>query len=54
MHVHVFPVDHSLSVEEAWMELCIFGRRATFTGGEKWAHLQCDGEECRLILETVE
>lgn len=48
-HVHVIPVDSSLSTEDAWKELCIFGRRVTFSGSETWANVPCDGEECRLI-----
>lgn len=48
-HLHVIPVDASLSVDDAWKELCIFGRRVTFSGSEMWANVRCDGEECRLI-----
>lgn len=48
-HIHVIPVDASLSVEDAWRELCIFGQRVTYTGSEKWAEIHCDGEECRLL-----
>lgn len=48
-HVHVIPVDPSLSPRDAWKELCIFGRRVTFTGPARWAHVSCDGQECRLI-----
>lgn len=50
-HVHVIPVDLSLTAEEAWREVCIFGRRVTYTGAEMWATMGCDGEECRLIEE---
>jgi hypothetical protein len=47
-HVHVLPVDLSFGatddgVLEAWKEICIFGRRVTFTGGETWATLTCHG-----------
>lgn len=45
-HVHVIPVDRSLSADDAWKELCIFGRRVTWTGAETWATVHCDGEEC--------
>lgn len=49
-HVHVIPVDHSLTPDEAWQELCIFRQRVTNSGqGETWATIQCDGEECALI-----
>jgi hypothetical protein len=48
-HVHTIPVDPSLTVEEAWTELCIFGRRITWTGEEGWATITCDGEECANI-----
>lgn len=52
-HVHVYAVDPSMTAAEAWRELCIFGQRVTFTGGEKWATIHCDGEECRLIEEAA-
>ena len=29
---HVIPVDPSLTVDEAWRELCLMGVRATVTG----------------------
>jgi hypothetical protein len=45
-HVHTIPVDPSLSVEDAWKEICIFGRRVTFTGPPCWANVGCDGEVC--------
>jgi hypothetical protein len=48
-HVHVIPVDPSLSPDDAWKELCIFGRRLTFTGPECWSVVKCDGEECSGI-----
>lgn len=51
-HVHVIPVDVSLSIEEAWRELCLMGVRATFTGGERWAVVECDGVECAGIAES--
>jgi hypothetical protein len=44
--IHVIPVDPSLTPKEAWKELCIFGRRTTFTGPEKWVAISCDKEEC--------
>ena len=47
--IHVIPVDASLSPEEAWKEICIFGHRITFTGSETWANIECDGEECASI-----
>lgn len=45
-HVHTIPVDASLTVDEAWRELCLMGVRATDTGSETWANVVCDGEEC--------
>lgn len=45
-HVHSIPVDVSLTADEAWEELCLFGRRVTDTGHETWAVMRCDGEEC--------
>jgi hypothetical protein len=48
-HVHVVPVDPSLTPEDAWRELCIFGKRITWTGPEQWANVTCDGEECSGI-----
>jgi hypothetical protein len=61
-HVHVFPVDESFlpgenatlaefqqGMLEAWKEICNFGKRVTYTGGERWAELTCDGEECWRI-----
>lgn len=50
MHVHVIPVDPSLTPEEAWKEICNFGFRATFTGPEGWATIECNGEECERIM----
>lgn len=50
--IHVIPVDPSLTPEEAWKELCIFGRRVTWTGTETWADVQCDGLECLSIEGT--
>ena len=49
-HVHTFPVDASMTPDEAWREPCIFGQRVTHTGSETWATITCDGEECRLIM----
>lgn len=48
-HTHVIPVDATLTPEEAWRELCIFGRRVTDSGATRWAVVECDGEECRNI-----
>lgn len=48
-HSHTIPVDPSLTVADAWKELCIFGRRVTVTGTESWATVACDGEECHGI-----
>lgn len=48
-HTHTFPVDASLTPDEAWDELCLMGVRATNTGSETWAVLVCDGEECWRI-----
>jgi len=53
-HAHVYPVDASLTPEEAWKEICIFGRRVTWTGSEGWATVHCDGEECRLIERSAD
>lgn len=50
-HVHTIPVDPSFGDDwlEAWKELCIFGRRVTFTGEPKWWDVRCDGQECQNI-----
>lgn len=48
-HQHVIPVDPSLTVDDAWNELCIFGRRITHTGTAQWANVDCDGELCSGI-----
>lgn len=48
-HLHTIPVDASLTADEAWRELCIFGQRVTDSGAQTWATVRCDGEECRLI-----
>lgn len=48
-HWHTIPVDTSLTVDEAWDELCLMGVRATNTGSESWAAVRCDGEECLRI-----
>ena len=35
-HVHVIPVDPSLTPDDAWKEICIFGQRVTkFLGRHK-------------------
>lgn len=52
-HVHVFPVDPSMTAEEAWYELCLIGVRSTYTGNPGWATIACDGEECWRIAEDV-
>lgn len=49
---HVIPVDASLTPKEAWVEICIFGRRVTFTGAETWTTVLCDGQECQGIEEA--
>jgi hypothetical protein len=51
-HIHLIPVDNSLTVEEAWREICIMGLRTTYTDGESWANVRCDGEECRGIQKN--
>ncbi len=48
-HIHTIPVDSSQTVEEAWRELRIFTKRITDTKTEKWATVECDGEECTNI-----
>ncbi len=53
-HIHTFPVDPSLTPDEAWHELCLMGARSTFTGTEGWANIECDGEECRNIAKDGE
>lgn len=53
-HVHTIPVDAAFVLEhgtmeeaakEAFKELCIFGRRLTFTEGgtDRWANITCLG-----------
>jgi hypothetical protein len=51
--VHVIPVDATLTPDEAWDELCLMGVRATNTGTETWAVIQCDGQECSQIAEDT-
>lgn len=51
-HIHTFPVDPSLTPDEAWKEICIMGIRTTYTGAAKWANIQCDGDECSCIQES--
>lgn len=46
MHIHTYPVDNSLSAEDAWHEIRLFGQRLTFTGGETWVNRECEGEWC--------
>jgi hypothetical protein len=53
-HIHTIPVDNSLTIDEAWKEICTMGFRATYTGGETWASVECDGEECQGILEELD
>ncbi len=48
-HIHTIPVDASLTIEEAWRELCLMGVRATDTGAQTWTTIRCDGEECAGI-----
>lgn len=50
-HIHVIPVDPSLTVAEAWREVCIMGFRSTYTGEPSWANVQCDGQECASIQD---
>ncbi len=45
-HTHTIPVDPSLSPKEAWLEICLFTRRVTYTGSESWVVVNCDEEEC--------
>ena len=52
-HIHTFPVDPSLTPDEAWRELCLMGVRTTWTGTEGWSNIECDGEECWRIPEDV-
>lgn len=52
-HIHTFPVDPSLTPDEAWRELCLMGVRTTYTGTERWSNIECDGEECWRIAEDV-
>lgn len=48
---HVFPVDASLTPDEAWAELCANKMRTTYSGGtDTWAVIQCDGVECHGIV----
>lgn len=53
-HVHTYPVDASLTPEEAWHELCLMGVRTTDTGSETWANVVCDGDECWRIADGRE
>jgi hypothetical protein len=53
-HTHVIPVDATLTAQEAWKEMCIFGRRVTDTGLQEWAVVDCDGEECANIEHAQE
>jgi hypothetical protein len=48
-HLHTIPIDPSLTVDEAWHELCLMGARATTTGQPTWATVECDGDECQNI-----
>lgn len=48
-HIHTIPVDPTLTPDEAWKELCIFGKRVTDTSNETWANIECDGQECSGI-----
>lgn len=53
IHIHIIPVDPSLSPAEAWREICLMHVRTTFTcdvGEESWAVIDsCDGSECEGI-----
>lgn len=53
LHVHVIPVDVTLTPQEAWDELCLMGVRATNTGSEGWATVTCDGSHCHNIAEET-
>ncbi len=44
LFVHVIPVDPSLTADEAWHEIRLFGKRITFTGPETWVAATCDGD----------
>lgn len=49
-HMHVFAADATQTPDQAWAELCVFGRRVTFSGlDEYWVTYQCDGSECANI-----
>lgn len=50
-HIHTIPVDTSLTVDEAWRELCLMGVRCTDTGSETWANVECHGD-CNGIAEA--
>lgn len=54
VHIHTIPVDASLTSDEAWRELCLMGVRATNTGSETWANIECDGDECQNIALAEE
>lgn len=61
-HVHTIPVDAAFVLAadtmaeaalEAFKEMCIFGRRLTFTEGgtDKWANISCRGG-CENLATT--
>lgn len=52
-HVHTIPVDPSLTIEEAWSEICIMGLRTTYTGDPTWANVRCDGQECSSVAAVA-
>ncbi len=52
-HTHTIPVDPSLSPKEAWLEICLFTRRVTYTGSESWVVVNCDEEECINIDRSI-
>lgn len=52
-HVHTIPVDATLTPDEAWREICLMGVRATDTGAETWAVIECENEECRSVAVTA-
>lgn len=53
MHWHVYPVDPSLTPEQAWEEIRLMGRRTTFTPGrESWSNRLCDGSECDTVEDA--
>lgn len=52
-HLHVIPVDPSLTTQQAWEELRLMHKRITYTGQETWTAIECDGHECSEIEEET-